>query len=411
MKSLPEGFVNPVYDGGSIANVPGTVAALLGVPFSGLAPVGEELWRPLGRDVRRVVTLLIDAMGWNLIEQEMETLRPILAQATAVGRLTSIFPSTTVAALSSLWTGAAPIQHGLVGLRLFLPEFGAVGQFLSFSPTLGKFPNALVDAGLDPETFLQWPGMAQQLATAGIATHAFRGYEIANSTLSRMHGRGTAVEHSAITFGDMLVQMRHLLEQQAGEPLHVSAYWPTIDTLSHIYGWPAEAVAVELRSLIAQVQREFLEALSPAARKGTVLLILADHGQVIAPWDGHIFLEDYPELRDMLFMGPTGEPRVAYLYARHGARDSLVAGLNESLGGALVAWTAEEAVAAGLFGPPPYSAEGVQRLGDVVVAMRDGYTLYDGRRRDQSSARRMIGRHGSLTGAEMSVPWIALRLD
>jgi predicted AlkP superfamily pyrophosphatase or phosphodiesterase len=48
---------------------------------------------------------------------------------TAVShQLTSIFPSTTVAALSSFWTGAAPAQHGMMGLNIFFPQMAAAGR-------------------------------------------------------------------------------------------------------------------------------------------------------------------------------------------------------------------------------------------------------------------------------------------
>jgi arylsulfatase A-like enzyme len=407
--NMPNEFVAPEYRDGSIANVPSTVAALMDVPFAGLPPLREEVWRPLGGGVRRVVTIVIDALGWNLVEREKATFEPLLAQATAVSQLTSIFPSTTVAALSSLWTGAAPIQHGLVGLRLHMPEYGGIGQFLDFLPSVGMLPEALLAAGLDPQHFLRWPGMAEQLAAAGVESHALRGWEITDSMLSHMHGRG-AVEHGATDFADMMAQTRDLLEQKAGEPLYVAAYWPSIDTLSHFYGWSSDVVAAEMSTLAEQIERDLLAALSPAARKDTAVLILADHGQIIATPQGQHYLEDYPELRSLLAMPATGEPRVTYLHAREGARDDLVAGLNDALGEALVAWTAEEALAAGLFGPPPFLAEGVQRLGDVIVAMRGEHVLFSDREGEKMMADRMIGRHGGMTQAEMKVPLLGFRL-
>jgi hypothetical protein len=407
---LSDEFVVPAYDGGSIANVPGTVAALLGARFDGLPPLEPTVWEPLGGDVRRVVTLVIDALGWNLVEKERATLEPLLASATAVATLTSIFPSTTVAAMSSLWTGVAPIQHGLVGLRLLMPEYGGVGQFLDFAPTMGMGPSGLMAAGLDPQRFLQWPGLAQQLAAAGIESHAFRAAEITETMLSHMHSRGVKAEHGATSFADMLAQVCKLLEENTDKSLYLSTYWGSIDTYSHIYGWTDDNVASELSMLVTQLQTELLDALSPAARRGTVLLIVADHGQIIAPAEEQRYFEDYPQLQEMLRMPPTGEPRAAYLYARPGAREELVAGLNDQLGEAVIAMTAEEGLASGLFGPGPYSPAGVERLGDVLAITRGGYGLYDNRELDKPSADFLIGRHGSLTAAEMQVPLMAFRL-
>ena len=81
---------------------------------------------------------------------------------------------------------------------------------LDFSPLFYKARDALVEAGLDPKTFLQHPGVGEQLAAAGIPTFAFKGYEIVDSVLSQMHGRGVTESFGIVTFADMLVQMRRL---------------------------------------------------------------------------------------------------------------------------------------------------------------------------------------------------------
>ena len=409
--TIPDEFLPPNYLNGSIANIPATISVLLGTQLDGLPPLPDTLWRPLGDDIKRVVSIVIDGWGWNLLEKERPFLQPLLQQAAVVDRITSIFPSTTVAALSSLWTGVAPGQHSLVGLNLFFPEYGSTGQMLNFSPSFGFYPDALVQAGLGPETFLKWPGLAQQLAKAGIPTHAFKGKNIINSVLSKMHGRGVAENHAIMTLADMLVQMRRLLESQPGEPLYIAAYWPTVDTLSHDHGWDDEIVAAELRSIITQLQVEFLNRLSMEARSGTALLIIADHGQIVTPLEKTIYLEDHPHLQQMLFMQPTGEPRLVYLYTKHGCQDAVVDYINEHLGHASIAWQAAGVIEAGLLGPPPFATETISRIGDVVVAMRGGYVFLNSRAAEAENAMRFKGRHGGMTPAEMRVPWLGFRLD
>jgi hypothetical protein len=408
MLHLPDEFVWPVYEGGSIGNIPATVAELLGVPFTGLPPLRPALWRPLG-NVRRVAVLIIDSMGWNLLEAAQPYLDSVLRQAAVVERLTSVFPSTTVAALSSLWTGLAPAQHGLVGLSLFFPEYAVAAQMLHFGPVFRAYPDALIEAGLEPETFLHGPGFAEQLAAAGVPTHAFKGNEIIDSALSKMHDRGVAGGHGVETAADMFVQMRLLLEKTAGEPLCLYAYWPTIDTLSHAYGWQHPSVVAELRALFAQLQVELLQPLTAAARQDTALIIVADHGQVVSPPDEIVQLEEQPSLQEMLLMRPTGEPRVAYLHARQGYQQDVIDYVNERLGQAMVAVSAEEALAAGLFGPPPHAPATRLRLGDVVAITRRGHLLLTAKEKEK--AGKMVGRHGGMTAAEMQVPWLGFRLD
>ncbi len=406
---IPDEFLWPDYAGGSIANVPATVAALLDAPFVGLPPLRDELWRPIADGVKRVIVLVVDAWGWNLLEQERERIGSLLGMTAVQSQLTSIFPSTTVAALSSLWTGAAPAQHSMVGLRLFMPDYAVITQMLSFTPTFGKYPDALIDAGLEPESFLAVPGLAEQLAAADIETHAFKGREIVHSALSKMHDRGVTGEHGFSSVADMMVQMRRLLEEKAGERLFVNAYWPMVDTLSHAYGWDDEAVAAELRSVLHLLQVELLDKLSAEAKDGTALFIVADHGQVVTPPEQRILLDDHPRLKQMLLMRPSGEPRTAYLYAKHGRQADILRYIEEELGHAMVAFPADEALTAGMLGPLPHAPQTAERVGDIIVAMRQGYVLLT--TNEIEKADKMQGRHGGMTRAEMQVPWLGFRLD
>lgn len=405
---LPDDFVWPEYNGRSVANIPATIAALLQVPFQGLPPLQDGLVVPLAGNVKRVVLIILDAMGLNLWQKVEDELRPMLGETAVFGQLTSIFPSTTVAALSSLWTGTAPAQHGLLGLCLFFPHFNTSGQMLRFSPTFASFPDALIKAGLEPENFLRAPGFAQQLAAAGIPTYAFKGRDIVESALSKMHNRGVARDYGISSFTESLVQMGQVLEAKPNEPMYLCAYWPIIDTLSHIYGWNHAVITAELRAIFSQLQLAFLHTLSLAARRDTVLCIVADHGQTVSPVEKHIYVEDHPDLQRLLFMKPTGEPRTPYLYARQGQQENVLAYLDSFFHHAMVAYPAETALMAELFGPPPHALETAERVGDVVVVMRDGYLLLTAK--DKEKAQKMYGRHGGMTQAEMLVPWLGVRL-
>ena len=405
---LPPEFLPPAYNGGSIANVPATVAALLQVPFVGLPPLPDPLWQPLGSDIKRVVLITLDALGKNLLEQEADRL-PFLDETAVRGQLTSIFPSTTAAALSSLWTGSPPAQHGLIGLFLLFPEYGAIGQLLNFSPIFGKYPDALIHAGLKPEEYLQTPGMAEQLAAGGIPTYAFKGAEIVDSALSKMHGRGVAHSVGAYSMADMMVEISQLLEEKAGQSLFINAYWPAIDTISHMRGWNSPQTAAELHALWQQIHVTLRQSLSPAARRQTALFIVADHGQMVCPISRHVYLDDHPQLNEMLLMRPAGEPRVAYLYAKQGRVQDILDYVNKNMADVATAVSTTEALNAGLFGPAPYATQLDNRLGDVILIMRHNHLFVTSL--EKELVERMCGWHGGMTHAEMQVPWLGFRLD
>ncbi|MCB8944992.1 MAG: alkaline phosphatase family protein [Ardenticatenaceae bacterium] len=407
--NLPDEFVRPLYNGRSIANIPATVAHLLNAPFAGLPRLQGELWQPMGEGIERVVVILLDAMGWNLYEEERPFFQEMLGQTAVAERITSVFPSTTVAALSALWTGYAPAQHSLLGFRLFLPDYATVGQLINFTPAFGYYNEILVKSGLKPEEFLQVPGVAQQLQTAVIPTYSFKDRAYVKSALSLMHGRGVQEEIGVASFADMMVQMRQMLEAKAGERLYAFAYWATIDSLSHHYSWQHPAVKAELHALLYQIRTELFAPLSAAARRGTAVFIAADHGQAVCPPAEQIQLRDHPELDKMLLMQPTGDPRAVYLYAKHGRQTDIIHYIHQNLSHAFTPILSEDALEAGLFGPQPHAAAAPERVGDVVLIARHGAALLN--KLDDQRASQFVGWHGSLAAADMWVPWLGYRLD
>jgi hypothetical protein len=296
-----------------------------------------------------------------------------------------------------------------LGYRLFLPDYATVGQMITFTPALGNYTNVLVQAGLDPETFLHVPGLAQQLQTAAVPTYSFKAQNLVKTPLSQMHGRGVAHEFGVASFADMMVQMRQLLESKPRQKLYIFAYWSTIDTLSHYYNWQHPSVTAELQALIYQLRRGLFETLSEAARVGTAVFIAADHGQIVCPTAEQVQLRDHPQLEQMLLMQPAGDTRAIYLYAKHGRTADVINYVQENLAHAFVALTAEAALTAGLFGPPPFAPTAEERVGDVVLLARRGAALLN--KLDDQRARQFLGWHGSLEADEMLVPWLGYRLD
>ncbi len=406
---LPDDFIAPDYLGRSIANIPATIARLLEAPFQGLPPLAEPLWAPLSGRVKRVVVLLIDSLGWDMYQQARPNLDWLVSVAAVEGKITSVFPSTTVAALSTLWTGYAPAQHGLVGLRLFFPEEAVLASMLRFSPTFASFPDSLIGAGVSPEKFLHVPGFAQQLTRAGVASHSFKSYSILRSALSQILDRGVQSIHGIVSTADLFVQLRELLERTNGQKMYLNAYLPAIDTLCHAYGPGHPSVAAEIRATFELLKTELIDRLSPEARKETLLFIAADHGHIAAPNEQIIDVDAEPALKELLLMRPAGEPRTPYFYARQGCQAALLQLLQERYSAELLAMTSAQALDSGLLGPTPHAPNAARRLGDVVATMHQEYIMLT--RPEVEAPQRMKGRHGGLTAAEMEVPWLGLALD
>jgi hypothetical protein len=322
--------------------------------------------------------------------------------------LTSVFPSTTVAALSSLWTGLAPSQHGYLGTRLFLREYGALVDMISLKLVVNGVPGQLLTMGLDPDKFLPAPNLAEVLKAAGVAVNDLLQYSLVRSGLTRILHRNVDKLVPFVAASDMWVTLRRMLDSQRADdqPMYIYAYHAPADGISHHYGPGDEALEAELRSFVYSMQTEFLDRLSPQARAGTLLVIGADHGQTITPRETEIALHKQPVWNDLVMM-PTSEARIAYAHLRAGRMQAFRDELARDLAGKLMAVDTREALDAGLWGPEPLHAETGSRLGDLLLlATGDGW-LAD----STGQMPDFRGMHGGLTVEEMLVPSLWLRLD
>ena len=400
----------PHYGGYSIANLPATIARMLGVELAGAAPpLPEQLWADLAPGVRRVVMVVLDAVGYlhlqRILAEEGSVVRR-LAQAGRLVPLTSVFPSTTVAALTTLWTGRTPLGHSFVGTRLLLREQGVLANMLRLAPAAHGQRGELLDWGWEPEEFVTVPSLGQRLTAGGIKTVAHTHRSFIGGTLTRVFLRGMEDVRGHVGFSDMWINLRRTLGEQSGERLFASVYWGGLDATGHAYGPDGEPFRAALRHLARSLEEDLLAPLPAAAREGTLLMVTADHGQTATPPERVVHLSDHPVLRRSLLLPPAGEPRAAYLYVRPGQAEVAQAYVAEHLADRFVVVETERALAAGLFGPGEAAPEVRARLGDVLLLARDGVRL-------EAKEKKVAihGHHGGLTAEEMLVPLLMVRLD
>ena len=407
---LPADWVTPDYGGRSIVNVAATVARIFGAPIS-TPPLDPALTGDLLQGVRRVVFVVVDALGYNKLLETLDRnpqngLHALLGQGARLAPVTSVFPSTTTAALTSLWSGYSPYEHGFMGYQLFLRDYGVRANMISFNPSatdsLGR--DQLLAGGLEPQNFLATPSLAQTLAQVNVPVYHLLAGAYLQSGLSRVQIRGAQMQ-GFVNASDMWIVLREMLEQKPA-PAVFAVYWSAVDALGHVYGPSSPTLAAEIDNLAYSFEREFLRPLSTAARQDTLFLLTADHGQIDTPPARAIALRRHPELRSHLVMDFAGESRAAYLYCRNGKMEAAREYIETRLGDRFVVLDSSAALHAGLFGSGTMAPETPYRIGDLIVLPRADDTLVE-----HEQSRLLLGRHGGLSDLEMLVPLIARRLD
>jgi predicted AlkP superfamily pyrophosphatase or phosphodiesterase len=355
--------VLPDYAGACITNI---VPALLD------GTIDAPSWIPSAAlEADQVVLLVLDGLGWDQL-QARRHLAPTLA-ALAGGPITSVSPTTTATALTSIATGLTPGEHGVVGYRVAVDH--EVLNILRWTTPLGDARQRIEPGKFQPHSAFcsQRPPIVTK---AEFVTSGFSGAHLCDVRFNGYRMTST-----------MLVELRKVL--RAGEPF-VYAYYDGIDKVAHEYGlgehYDAELVAVD--RLVADI----LGSLP----RNAALVITADHGQVDV---GPNIINLHPEVAAQVSF-QSGEGRFRWLHARPGRIPQLVEACRAHHADTGWVYEREETVEEGWWGDHVTDAAH-QRLGDVALVAREAVSYHD---EADSGPFELIGRHGSLTADEMYVP-------
>ncbi len=376
---MTAGLRLPDYGSGSLAEV--LPAVLRGLGVEGPPEAAARLGLPL--DVSdQVVLVLVDGLGADALEEHAAEapFMTALRQRPGSRTITSVFPTTTPIALTSLGTGLTPGEHGITGLLMRLPDRSQVFTLALPSP---------VDLSmLQPK-----PTAFERAAAAGVAVTRVGPKRFDGDGLTQSGLRGGRYA-PAESVGERVTETIAAVRSTGRSLIYV--YYGDLDGTGHRQGCRSAAWRAELRAVDA-----FVEQLADGLPRGTTLLVTSDHGMVdIAPadrWD----VATTPVLDEGVEL-VGGDLRGVHVYTRPGATDDVVAAWRATIGGSFWVGSKDEAITTGLFGPTVCD-DARARIGDVVCAAVGDRNLADSRVQP-ASVLALIGMHGGLTAAEVEVP-------
>ena len=139
--------MRPDYLGGSLVNLVASIVAARG--GNALHPALKNLRHEELHAARNVVLLVIDGLGDNYLMRRGAGGALARARRAAI---TSVFPSTTAAAITTSYTGCTPLEHGLTGWFTYFGEAGCVAAALPFRSRGDMLP--LAQRGVTPRADL-----------------------------------------------------------------------------------------------------------------------------------------------------------------------------------------------------------------------------------------------------------------
>ena len=409
---FPTGSILPAYSGNNISNLAGSISGWLDVPEFGENPLLAEYSIDSSKKYDQVILFILDGLSLDLFqtiltgETENSNKQKIWKnlQAEALfGALTSVAPSTTASALTSIWTGYPPISHGVIGYEMWLKEMGIIANMISLSPatSTGDY-GGLRKSGFQPKTFLPKIALNTHLSQNQVECYSIQHKSIAFSGLSEMLLQDAKMIPYRTTV-DCWVNLAEIIRKGGHKKKFVSVYWGDLDDLSHLYGPSDERVFLEL-NMFSQMLDWFLKQ-TPQQGKKTLLIFTADHGFIHTPPAARFDLKNHPDFLKMLTMYPSGETRFAYLFNKVNQENDIRDYLVRHWPGQFQLISAEESLKAGIFGSGKVHPSIEDRMGNWIVIPSSNAYLYWGKNENV-----LHGRHGGLNPGEMLVPFFMIEL-
>jgi predicted AlkP superfamily pyrophosphatase or phosphodiesterase len=413
-----DGYLFPDYGGYCFAGVPATALSVLGdAPDhdDGAGPLPADVFDGVdaelggGADVDVVVVALVDGYGFEQYRRDRGDYRLLdrLAEAGTVTPLTSIYPSETAAAITTIHTGSLPARHGVLGWDQYVEGVDSVLQTLPFATPDDEPAGEVHDVGA--EVLLDATSLYTDLP-AGVDATAVVPDGLLDTDFSAVAQAGLDGEEYADLDGAAAALQRAV--EGADGRTYVYAYFNHVDSAAHVAGTESDVYHDQLAGVLEVLESALVEGLDDDLAGRTLLLLTADHGEVDTPGvEGNADLRDdrFDPLWDALRRGedgevvpPVGGPRNVQLHVRDGERETVRTLLERELDALVL--DRETVLDRELFGPGDPSDLFLERLGDLVVVPRDLSVWYD-------AGLEYVGMHGGLAPAEMLVPFGAVRVD
>ena len=384
---MNEHFIKPRYDSGGFAGIPKRIT---------------DAFKSDQYDA--VILFLVDAFGWRFFERFQEA--PFIKRIATHGhieKLTSQFPSTTAAHLTTIHTGWPVGLSGIHEWIYYEPHLDTIIAPLLFSYSGTKEREQLKAAGVQPAAIYPRGEFYPELRKLGVKPYVFGMREYTPSTYSNAVMAGAEL-YPFKTLSEAFVNLNSLLEKQT-QPLYVHLYFDKIDALCHEYGPTAPQTETEIETFLLMMEHYFERIFR--GKKKILFLMTADHGaSEVDPKTATSLNTDsrfsgferfVKTNRNGQLLIPSGSPRDLFLYIKDDLLGEAQDFLAKRLEGKADVVKTEYLIAEEYFGE--VSSRFLERVGNLVILpyRYESVWWYE---KDKFEMR-FYGHHGGLTPQEM----------
>lgn len=351
-------------------------------------PTLPRLDAHLTKFYKNVILIVLGGMGTDMMERNLSPMSFLRRNFTE--NLTSVFPSTTAAAMTSYYTGLSPNEHGWLGQSLFFKEFCRTVDVFTNLDSYTKTPVASANAA---EFVMPYETVYRDIADSIVGD--VQPFTITNEKVN-IAEKGN-IHKTADTFERVceLIKMICITNQNT----FTYVQWNSPDDIAHKDGVTGEKTAATLKSINKQ-----LEVLCKDLTD-TLAIVSADHG--MKDITEEIKINYIPDIMECLVIPPFVESRAAACFVKNDRRTDFERAFHNHLGNDFILLSKNDILTKGILGGGRTHPKITDFIGDYMIcAIADKsvrYLTLNTKPKPPHAAN-----HGGLTEEEMTIPLIII---
>lgn len=266
--------------------------------YSGLADVDKIL----ENNYENIVLIVLDGMGSNLLKNVSFD---SFFMKNKIDDITSVYPSTTVAAMNTYYSGKPPIETGWIGWSQYFKEYGrAIDVFKeSDSYTEEKYPDAKINI-LD---LIDYKSIFEKIEES--TNNKVKAYEINPTKCSNRSNR--TIKADSIEY--MCEDIESICNNK--DKNFILAYSDYPDYILHREGCNSE----EVKKFIINAEKTIEKLCEKLQNTNTLVLISADHGHNDIEKTYNIL--ELQDINECLIMPPSLESRAVSFWVKDNKKE------------------------------------------------------------------------------------------
>ena len=261
------------------------------------------------REYRNVIFLVLDGLGEHILN---DISKEGFLNKNKVDCVTSVYPSTTTAALTTYYSGCPPYETGWIAWSQYFKEYGRALDMFSHKESYlrEEIKNPLMDVY---KKVVNYESIFSKIEKASPIVKA---YELEPEYAERRALRSI----NANNIDEIIMNINDLCKTP--DKKFILAYSDNPDSLLHKFGVTSE----EAKKFIKETEDK-IEEMTKNISEDTILIISADHGH--KDIQKAYTLLDYPEIQECLIMPASLECRFLSFFVKEEMKEKFVERFNK----------------------------------------------------------------------------------